>query len=206
MSRLKLLTKKFRRKKLMGNPISNWWNQQGGAAQQAGQLGAATQQASQGIQQSQLSQIGAAQQQAALQQMSQITYSGTVIQANPLAPHGVAYGVAYATLNGQVVANPANMSPDQIEEINRQALDAKKAQFLKHPAVNRDAFIQHLRARSVSEDMEAPGVFGTQRHGYQVIYNGSGGLISWMPQEVKVTLEQFETWHADALLDKILEE
>jgi hypothetical protein len=105
--------------------------------------------------------------------------------------------------NGTGIHNPQDITPDQLEEAKRDWLNKKRDQFLAFPVIHREAFLMHLRAKAVSDGMADPAMFGTTRSGWSV--PPQAGLSAWLPPQIEVTLTQYEEWHADSLIDKMLE-
>ena len=161
------------------------------------------------------SQQHAVQQAAGQQQMQQInnqvgsilTYNGQAPQIlqSQYCPSGTAYQVG-----GTIITNPRDISIMQMEELKREYILKKKASFLKHPVRFREAFLSEMMADVVAKDMnDSSAFFGVNRQGYSSLSN-QGGLNNWIPGKydvnVEISLEQYEEWHSEDLMDKVLEE
>jgi hypothetical protein len=92
---------------------------------------------------------------------------------------------------------------DQLDRMKEDYLLSRRERFLKCPVAHREAFLQTLRARAVQDAMDDSGFFGVNRSNSQWA-TMSNGLAMWQPPEI--TLEMYESWHADAEMEKILSE
>jgi hypothetical protein len=113
-------------------------------------------------------------------------------------------GYAYILPNGAVVANPPDITPDQVDEMNRQWKEKHKQKFLEFPVDQREAFLMVRRARAVEEGMvgDGAGLSGANGTGYT-----TSGLASWTDvNHLGLTLAEYETARADALMDEVLKD
>lgn len=105
----------------------------------------------------------------------------------------VPQGTAYQA-NGGVIINPADVSADVIDEVNRKFKLELTERFLAFPVHQREAFLITLRARAVEEGMNAQNqFFGVNRYGAT-------------PTPPCLTLQEYEDAHASSLFDAILED
>jgi len=118
---------------------------------------------------------------------------GQILHSSIYCPQGTGY-----ISSGQLIMNPQDINPDVAEQMKREYLSKKKEQFLKHSQTHRNAFLDSLRAKKVSEDMDSDNsFFGVNRAGY----------ASWQAPESRfISLEQYEEWDASAIIDEILDD
>jgi len=139
-------------------------------------------------------QVNAISNQVGQQQVNAISNQvGQILHSSIYCPQGTGY-----ISSGQLIMNPQDINPDVAEQMKREYLSKKKEQFLKHSQTHRNAFLDSLRAKKVSEDMDSDNsFFGVNRAGY----------ASWQAPESRfISLEQYEEWDASAIIDEILDD
>lgn len=175
------------------NGLFGMQNVQGSASQASQAAQGQAQQQSLGQLQGQINQqygnILAAQQQMSQQNMY-------VHQGSHVGSGGAGGGSGVLiTHSGQapmwIQSNPP-MTPDQQDEISRKWKETCREKFLGFPVEQREAFLLVRRAHAVEIGMQGVGHVGIV---YHATYNP--------PQP---TLDEYEQWHADSLIDKMLEE